>query len=326
MFFNLKLTFFFLLSSTLFLLSLVDAFQAVDFEPPGLSRGAFIAHLFEITKTIQRASKVRFPFSVIRHVPRRFVLSGVNSPLAKYFSIVYIPCAMRSVYPGYSEQSAFSINPLHSFDIPGVQFIDQPVPKPQSLLSQTFTVVIHGASLPLRFVESQPGNWKMRSLKLIKSWYSENHFDDMPLQIQPEVSYSLSLKTELVFAYRRALNRTQDPLLALGAVQHTGRLLWGCTRFPRIFISISTHLLIMVLGKSPFIIIKRGFSLLCLPLNYVQWSKIFVSLRIFAIFFFALHSPFNKNFFFKISENTDIFRLQVQLFMWVILHALCINY
>lgn len=259
MFFNLKLTFFFLLSSTLFLLSLVDAFQAVDFEPPGLSRGAFIAHLFEITKTIQRASKVRFPFSVIWHVPRRFVLSGVNSPLAKYFSIVYIPCAMRSVYPGYSEQSAFSINPLHSFDIPGVQFIDQPVPKPQSLLSQTFTVVIHGASLPLRFVESQPGNWKMRSLKLIKSWYSENHFDDMPLQIQPEVHTLFLWKLNLFSLIEERWIAPKT--LCLRSVQcntPSFMRLHAISSYLHIDIHASAY---MVLGKSPFIIIKRGFSL-----------------------------------------------------------------
>ena len=108
-----KLTFFFIPKSILPLLCLAVVFQTVDLVSLGSSRGAFLANFAEIGKCIQGASKVRFPLDGIRCRACRIVFSRVNSPLTKYFNIVSIPVFVRSVRPGYFEQSSVSINPLH---------------------------------------------------------------------------------------------------------------------------------------------------------------------------------------------------------------------
>ena len=93
-----------------------------------------------------------------------------------------------------------------SFDFPGVKFIDQPVPKPQSFLSQTYTVIIHGASLPLLFVKQPARQLKNEIVEINQIlifweslwWYASTDPNGS--------SYALSLKTESVFAYWRELN------------------------------------------------------------------------------------------------------------------------
>ena len=141
-----KLTFFFILKSIVPLLCLDVVFQTVDLVSLGSSRGAFLANFAEIGKSIQGAPKVRFPLDGIRCRACWIVFSRINSPLTKYFNIVSIPVFVRSVNPGYFEQSSVSINPLHPQDFASVQPLNQPFFKAQSLFSRKFTVIVHDVS------------------------------------------------------------------------------------------------------------------------------------------------------------------------------------
>lgn len=116
------------------------------------SRMTFFSYLAETGKSVERASKICFPFWGIRAIFPVFEFSRMFSPLLKNCKVSNLPTIGRAMFPGNWEYSAVSINPTYSRNLVFVQFLHQPFTKTQFLSAERFAIVVHYYYSAITFV------------------------------------------------------------------------------------------------------------------------------------------------------------------------------